>query len=324
MDFIQQKIIEKIEEYENIALFFHELPDLDSLGACYGMKRFIKSKFPNKQVEIIGLDTISSAFGLNLFFFEKRHIPNEFLIKSIGIILDTANAARVWSQRHTFCQELIRIDHHPKIETIANYEWVNDNYPSTCQMVTQLIIAWDERYLLAPIAMYLYAGIVTDTGRFLYNSTLPTTYEMAAKLVATNFDRQKIHDIIYLKDIKETKFNSYIIRKTKFNYRLGFAYAKIGKNSFDHYGIDLRISMVHVLNNIADMNIWMTIYYDNTIKQWKGSLRSRNIPINVFAEKYHGGGHKYAAGFTIRNWEEYKQLKKDITNYLTEHIKTNN
>jgi phosphoesterase RecJ-like protein len=79
------------------------------------------------------------------------------------------------------------------------------------------------------------------------------------------------------------------------------------------------MSMVHVLNNIRDLEIWMTVYYDETVRAWRGSLRSRNFPINQIAEKYHGGGHKLAAGFTLKNLSEAKKLRNDIIVYL-KHI----
>jgi hypothetical protein len=52
--------------------------------------------------------------------------------------------------------------------------------------------------------------------------------------------------------------------KLEKNYK--FAYAILAKNSFDKYDVELRMSMVHVLNNIRDLEIWMTVYYDETVR----------------------------------------------------------
>jgi phosphoesterase RecJ-like protein len=76
------------------------------------------------------------------------------------------------------------------------------------------------------------------------------------------------------------------------------------------------MSMVHVLNNIKGLEIWMTIYYDDSLKAWRGSLRSRNLPINQIAEKYNGGGHRLAAGFTLKNLAQAKKIRNDIIMYL--------
>jgi phosphoesterase RecJ-like protein len=95
MDFLKTAIINKIKEYEKISLFFHEVPDFDALGACYALKRYIRDVSPEKEVAIIGLDVLDESFAKGFFSFDKRHIPNEFLSQSLGIILDTANEQRI-------------------------------------------------------------------------------------------------------------------------------------------------------------------------------------------------------------------------------------
>jgi len=95
MNFIHQLIIDKIKQYNKISLFFHEVPDFDALGACYALKRFIKDMYPEKEVNIIGLDTLDDGFAKNLFEFSKLHISNNFISNSLGIILDTANEQRI-------------------------------------------------------------------------------------------------------------------------------------------------------------------------------------------------------------------------------------
>ena len=83
--------------------------------------------------------------------------------------------------------------------------------------------------------MYLYAGILTDTARFLYPSTRPETLELCSRLIATNFDRQKLNDILYLRSLKQTTFESRIMTLLKFDKSLGFGYAILPKNIFNKY-----------------------------------------------------------------------------------------
>jgi phosphoesterase RecJ-like protein len=95
MDFLKTAIINKINEYQKISLFFHEVPDFDALGACYAIKRFIRDIAPEKEVAIIGLDVLEESFSRGLFIFDKQHVTNSFLTESLGIILDTANEQRI-------------------------------------------------------------------------------------------------------------------------------------------------------------------------------------------------------------------------------------
>lgn len=306
----------KIEQYKNIAIFFHELPDLDALGSSYGLRSFLKVKFPDKDVSIIGLDTLPNQFANNLFHFEHTPVSDDFIKESLGIILDTSNEARVWTQKHKLCKELIRIDHHPKTETIADYEWVDDTYSATAEMMAEFVFEWDPDSVLIPTCNCLYAGIITDTNRFLYPSVTTRTYNIAAKLIGKGCDREKVHNAVYLKDVDELLFRSYILKHAHFDEKLGYAWCKIPKDSFNHFGVELRMSMVHVLANIKRIKIWFTIYYDDVLKEWKGSIRSTKLPINQIAAKYHGGGHKLAAGMTFKSKSEMKQLVKDVAEYL--------
>lgn len=95
MNFIMESIIEKIKTNNKISIFFHEIPDFDALGAAFAMKRFIKDFDNDKEVRIIGLDVLEDSFGKGFFKFDKEHVSNSFLMESLGIILDTANAERI-------------------------------------------------------------------------------------------------------------------------------------------------------------------------------------------------------------------------------------
>lgn len=316
MTFIQRAIVDEITNSEKISLFFHEIPDFDTLGACFALKCFIKNKFPEKIVNIIGLDILDPSFSKGQFPFDQTHIHNSEIVGSLGIVLDTSNEPRIWSQRHRFCAKLICIDHHPQSASFANIDWIDVNSPATCELVSDLLFEWDPSCMDVRIASYLYSGIITDTGRFLYTSTRPKTLEIAAKLIDLGFDRQKLNDIVYLKSIKQASFEYFVFNLFKYNPELRFGYSIIPKNSYEKFGIDLRLSMVSVFNNIQNLDVWMTFYYDDTVRKWRGSLRSRTIPINTIAAEFNGGGHKLAAGFTLTSHKQIKKFIKRMEQYL--------
>jgi phosphoesterase RecJ-like protein len=114
------KIEKSIKEYKKIALFFHEKPDVDCLASCFAFMKFIKNKFPQKHVVIIGVKDFlgeNSDFYANSLF-ENTSIKNivnddDFLKDSLGIILDTANSSRIYNQKYDACARIIVIDHHP-------------------------------------------------------------------------------------------------------------------------------------------------------------------------------------------------------------------
>lgn len=315
-------ILEKIKSHKNISLFFHERPDFDALGSCFALREFIKDNFPDKIVKIIGLDTIPQIYGSTLFRFDAK--PNiasdDFLKSSLGIISDTANSSRVYSRRNTLCKETIRVDHHPEVEVMADYEWIDPMMPATCEMWAMLFFNSNLK-VSSLCAKYLYAGIITDTGRFLHTNTLPSTYEIASKLVATGFSRGEVHDSVYLRDKTQIMFTNFLMKRLKIED--GIAYFIIPKGAHKKFHIFPQLSMVHLLGDIKNVNIWTTIYFDEQTKSWKGSLRSKDIQVNHIAAEFGGGGHRFASGFTLDSEKDFSKVLARLKSYLNE-LKSDN
>ncbi len=315
MDKIRKSIVEKIEQYGNIALFFHELPDCDALGSVFGFESFLSKKYPKKDIRIIGLDTLDSQHENELFQFDKRHVPNSFLANSLGIVLDTANVDRIWSQRQNYCQELICIDHHPSIEVVGDIEWKDSSYSATAEMIADFILEWDKKKIGTHTCNCLYAGLLTDTNRFLYPSTSTRAYKIVEQLMELGLDRQLVHNVIYLNDLNELKFRNYLFNLAKFDQKLGLAWVKIPKGAFARYRVK-KMSYVNTIGGIKGIKIWLSFYYDSDAKKWKGSIRSALLPINKIAQKYCGGGHALAAGMSLAKQSDINLVINDIKQYL--------
>lgn len=311
---IETQIFELIKEYDKFTLFVHERPDFDALGSAYAFKEFLKVYFPEKTAYVMGTYGLDPAFGSTVFPFEKEEVKKEFLNSSLAIVFDTANASRILTGMHTQAKKIVRFDHHPKIEEIGDIDYVVPTFSSTSEMVGKWI--QDLNYKLTPImAKYIYAGIITDTGRFLYLTSTPETYAITSDLLKTGFNRLEIHDAVYNKPILEHKYYFYVIKWTKITSN-GLAYVIVKKNSHRKFGINYPMTMVHALNNIKGVKIWISIYFDNDSGKWKGSIRSRDIAINHFAAMFNGGGHKFAAGFSLDKKKDFFKIIQLLDNYL--------
>ncbi|WP_036448908.1 DHH family phosphoesterase [Mycoplasmoides pirum] len=311
---IESHILNLVKEFQNFTLYVHERPDFDALGSAYAFKEFLKEYFPDKKAYVMGTYKLDSSFGANVFPFEKEEVDNEFLKSSLAIVFDTANSDRVLTGKHVEAKKIIRFDHHPKIEDIGDIDWVDPTFSSTAEMVGTFLKLLN--YKLTPImAKYIYSGILTDTGRFLYLSSSPNTFRITADLLQTGFNRSEIHDIVYNKSISEHKYYFYTLNHAKVTPN-GLAYVLLPKNSHKRFGISYPMTMVHALNNIKNVYIWIALYYDNESGKWKGSIRSRDIPINHFASMFNGGGHKFASGFSLDNKKDFKKIINLLDSYL--------
>ena len=315
---IQEIILGKIKKYEKISLFFHVAPDFDALGSCFTLYQYIIETYPDKDVNVIGMDIVDGEYFKNLYPYDNKFIPDSFIKESLGIICDTANEPRINSMRHKLCNETIRIDHHPPTDKFCTTEWIQPMAPATVQMIAEMLI--NSGYKISPtVAKYIYGGLITDTNRFLHYNTNPYSYKLASILLNTGFNRKEVHDAVYKVEQKELYMNTYVVKNTKIEN--GVAYAIIPLSVYKKYGIDIQYSYVASLANIKGVYIWTTIYFDSRYKIWRGSIRSDDIPINHIAEKYNGGGHKFAAGFSIKSTRKYKELVNDLKEYL-ESIQT--
>jgi phosphoesterase RecJ-like protein len=75
--------------------------------------------------------------------------------------------------------------------------------------------------------------------------------------------------------------------------------------------------MVHIMSRLDGIKIWTSIYYDETKKNWKGSIRSiSQYDVSKIAKKYHGGGHKNASGYYLTSKKQFPLVIQDIKNLL--------
>jgi phosphoesterase RecJ-like protein len=121
-------------------------------------------------------------------------------------------------------------------------------------MVGKLLFKFNKNHVTKDVAKYLYLGIQTDTGRFLYPSTKPSTLKMASKLLKAGFDITEVNNSIFLRPYNDAKFSSYLLSISKINSN-GFAYFVIPKNAFEKFNIKSANSFVNVLGGIKEVKI---------------------------------------------------------------------
>ena len=96
----------------------------------------------------------------------------------------------------TRARELIWIDHHRSNDGVGTIRLVDPDASSTCEVVARLIDAIGGE-LTAASATCLYAGLVTDTGRFQYEATTPETLRLAARLRELPFDHARLAQALF-------------------------------------------------------------------------------------------------------------------------------
>ena len=118
---------------------------------------------------------------------------------------------------------------------------------------------------------------------------------------------------MYLKSLHDLRFQSYVINNLTLTED-GFGYLKLEQDVLDEYGIDASTAanVVNVLTYIEDMYAWAIFAYDKANDNIRGSIRSRGPIINEVAANYNGGGHIYASGVRLKDFDVADDIISDL------------
>ncbi len=316
----KQAILQKIKDYDTILLFRHFRPDGDAVGSTKGLQEIIKLNFPEKKVLLQNKDFSDYMAFLGT---EDELLPVEEYKDALGIVIDTGTAKRASNQDFVQCKEVIKIDHHIPLESYGNLEWVEENRSSACEMIADFYDTFkDELKINTKAATYIYAGMVTDSGRFRYREVDGETMRLAGLMLNQGIDTDTLYAHLYLKDFKNLRFEAYVQNKIKLTEN-GVAYIFVTKAMKRKFGLSNEDASAAVgyLDTIRDSLIWIAfIENDDAIRI---RFRSRFVTVSELAEQYRGGGHACAAGGTVYSKKEMKQVLRDA-DALLKNYKENN
>ena len=298
------EIREKITKYDRIIIHRHVRPDLDAVGSQVGLATWIKDNFPDKEVYYVGENDETLTYLVTM-----DEIDDQMYQGALVIICDTANHPRIDDQRYSLGKERIKIDHHPIVDQYGDLNWVDTTASSTSEMIYNLITSSNEAgfKVSTEVARLLYAGIIGDTGRFLFQSTTPRTFEIASELVKHSFDRSEIYENLYEVEPALAKLKGWLLDQLSVD-DLGVVAIKLTQDILEKYQVtaDQSSALVQVYGSIKGIDCWaMFVEEDDQIRV---RIRSKKTKINHVAEQFNGGGHPFASGATVYSWEEADRL----------------
>ncbi|MGA9227279.1 MAG: bifunctional oligoribonuclease/PAP phosphatase NrnA [Mesobacillus sp.] len=305
---MKAQILEAIENYDTIIIHRHVRPDPDAYGSQGGLAEVLKASYPGKNIYTVGKEETSLNYLRRL-----DSIPDETFKGALVIVCDTANAERICDDRYRLGEQLIKIDHHPNEDPYGDLQWVDTTSSSTSEMIYEFYLSFKEQGLKMSdeAARLLYAGIVGDTGRFLYPSTTNKTFAYAGELIHYNFSRTELYDRMYELAPNVVKLNGYILQ----NFELlenGAAKVVMKQELLEQYSVKPSEAslLVSELGNVAGIKAW--VFFIEEQDQIRVRLRSKGPVINGIARKYNGGGHPLAAGASIYSWDDVENVLNDL------------
>ena len=323
-DPVLPRIVDAIRTRRRFVLSSHSRPDGDSIGSQLAMAYALRML--GKQAVVINRDPAPGpimAFPGVPEIVVADQVDGEF---DAAIIMECSDLLRpgVSGLDRFF---LINIDHHPGNTGYGALNWFDPSAAACGEMVFDLVRALGVPLSLE-IATHVYLAILTDTGSFRYSGISPRTFEICKETLEAGVDPVQVARSVY---------------DSNNMGRLKLFGAVLSAMRIDSSG---RIAMVYVDHAMARaaggsyedteglVNLPLTVkeieavvfFKQEEADEYRVSLRSKgDIDIGAVAKHFGGGGHKNAAGCTVRGAVDdlQRQLVEQIQEAIaqSEHLK---
>ena len=303
-----EKVIEAIEKYDRIIIHRHSNPDGDAIGSQVGLKNILKDNYPQKEIYAVG--DASKRYG----FIEDSatdEIPDDYYNGALAFVLDTSATSLISDERYKLADTVIKMDHHIFCEEFADIEVINTSFESCCGLIGMFAKKCNLN-VSSLAAKALYTGMITDSGRFRYDSTSSQTFEVASFLMEQNFSTNDIFSNLYADELPFIQLRAtFVLKITKTEYPVAYIYTTLDEaKSYNADTFTISRGMVNTMGDVKGIDIWVN--FTETENGVLCEIRSNKYNINPIAVKYGGGGHAKASGATIKDRAEAMQMLEDL------------
>jgi len=300
-----ERVASEIRNRERFLLTAHEGPDGDALGSLLGMHHLLTQ---------LGKDSVmflaAKEFPLPI---EYRFLPLEEVFHEApadmadraAIFLDCGNIDRMpvdfLSKEGLFT---INIDHHHDNTLFGDVNLVEVDASCTAEIVYELAVLLGAR-ITPEMAAALYVGLVTDTGKFMYENTNARTHRIAADLIEAGVEVDETYRRLYEHvPIEKLRLLSRALEGIQHHCddRLVLAYIAAADYEASGAGEEMTEGIIDHLRSVEGARVAALIrdLGDRGRAARKVSLRSSDgeVDVSAIARRHGGGGHKRAAGFS--------------------------
>ncbi len=314
----QEKLTEiynKIKAYQKIIILPHARPDGDCMGTAFGLKDIIEQSFKDKTVFVSGEEADFTKFIGRVDTLEDEDFKGALVIS-----VDTGNQERIADQRYDKGDFLIKIDHHILVNSFGDIEYVDTSRPAATLIILDMFYLFSDELSISQKGMQaLYAGTLTDTGRFKYQGVNGDTFRRIAMLYDRGLETETVYRYLDTKSEALTRFKGYVLLNYKKTTH-GVAYIEITHELIEEHGVTIEeaSSLVNELGVFEDCPVW-ALFAEYEEKIVRGRLRSKGPAVNELANRFDGGGHAMASGVNLGTWEKQKEILNALDTLVKEY-----
>lgn len=325
-------VISLIKNSANVIVMGHEMSDMDSLGACVGIKSICDTVGTECRIVYNPKSIERKTKGALLSTFAKEEMGDVFITETQGLDMLKGNSLVVVCDVHKAsmtsapkiidkANKIMVIDHHRRGEDFIEspiFCDIDSSASSTSEMVAELIKYSSENprvIVPAPLATIMLAGIFMDSNFFKSTTCGARTFEAAMFLKECGADNTKADD--FLKDeFEEHSLINKILANTKTPY-YGIVYcladeediieaatlAKVGNQCMTMKGINASF----IIGKTQSNEIRISCRSDGTVN------------VQLLAEKLGGGGHFTQSAVAFKN-ETLEEVETKLLNVLSDYL----
>jgi len=309
----RDQVLAEIRSADRFILVTHENPDGDALGSLVAMQEILRA-LDKDSVMFMAAEEFPLPYEYRFFVLDGlvSVVPDDVAERTI-VFLDCGNIDR--NPAHELKRDgahILNLDHHHDNTRFGTVNHVVPEASCTAEVVWDLMKALGVRPTL-PVAEALYVGLVTDTGKFMYENTGTRAHVMAAELIATGVDVHEIYKRLY-EGIPYGKLE--LLARGLSNVerydggRLTLSHLSV--DDFRQTGAEENYSegVIDHLRSVEGTAVAALVrdrLGRGTAGLRKVSLRASDDRVDVsrIARVQGGGGHRQAAGFsTEMSWDE--------------------
>ena len=300
-----ERVAAEIRDNDRFLLTAHEGPDGDALGSLLGMHHLL-TQLGKDSVMFLAAKEFPLPIEYRFLALEEVfHEPPADMSDRTVVFLDCGNLDRMPVDFLAEADNLrLNIDHHHDNTLFGDVNLVDVEASCTAEIVYELAILLGAE-ITPEMASALYVGLVTDTGKFMYENTNARTHRIAAELIEAGVAVDETYRRLYehvpteklqllsraLEGIQHHCDGALVLSYiTAADYEASGAGAEMTEGIIDH----LRsVEGARVAALIRDLG-------DRGRATRKVSLRSSggDVDVSAIARRHGGGGHKRAAGFS--------------------------
>ena len=298
------KLNDIIKSSKNILIISHVNPDGDTLGSMCGVYSAILENY-KKKCDMMAVSKVPEVYSYMPNLSKVRNIEEFDKSREYDLVInvDVAAIDRICDGKTLFdkAKFTVNIDHHKTNNAYGNLNFINPEASSTGEVLFGCFekMGWK---INLDTAVCLYTALLTDTGSFRFDNTKPSTFETAGKLVEIGVNPSDIYKKVYESDSKTlVMFQAHCVSKAKFLDDDKIAYTTVYKKDMELFsaGDDCMEGLTEKLRSIVTTRV---AFVAKEMKSGgtKISMRSKFADVAQICEVFNGGGHKYAAGCTIK------------------------